>query len=174
MYVNPVASGGITMGLLATLKINDHIELRVNPQLIIGGSKYIDYTLKSVKPGEQTQHQQILPSTLVSLPAHFKLNSDRIENFRLYILGGVKFDFDLSSNSTSRNAEDLVKLNAADFGLEAGLGVNIYLPFVTVSPEIKFSYGISNLHKLDNGLKYSNVLDKLRSRMIVFSIHLED
>ena len=174
MYVNPVASGGITMGLLATLKINDHIEFRANPQLIIGGSKYIDYTLKSVKPGEQTQHQQILPSTLVSLPAHFKLNSDRIENFRLYILGGVKFDFDLSSNSTSRNADDLVKLNAADFGLEAGLGVNIYLPFVTVSPEIKFSYGISNLHKLDNGLKYSNVLDKLRSRMIVFSIHLED
>ena len=174
MYVNPVASGGITMGLLATLKINDHIELRANPQLIIGGSKYIDYTLKSVKPGEQTQHQQILPSTLVSLPAHFKLNSDRIENFRLYILGGVKFDFDLSSTSTSRNADDLVKLNAADFGLEAGLGVNIYLPFVTVSPEIKFSYGISNLHKLDNGLKYSNVLDKLRSRMIVFSIHLED
>ena len=174
MYVNPVASGGITMGLLGTLKINDHIELRANPQLIIGGSKYIDYTLKSVKPGEQTQHQQILPSTLVSLPAHFKLNSDRIDNFRLYILGGVKFDFDLSSNSTSRNADDLVKLNAADFGLEAGLGVNIYLPFVTVSPEIKFSYGISNLHKLDNGLKYSNVLDKLRSRMIVFSIHLED
>jgi len=174
MYVNPVASGGITMGLLATLKINDHIELRANPQLIIGGSKYIDYTLKSVKPGEQTQHQQILPSTLVSLPAHFKLNSDRIDNFRLYILGGVKFDFDLSSNSTSRNADDLVKLNAADFGLEAGLGVNFYLPFVTVSPEIKFSYGITNLHKLDNGLKYSNVLDKLRSRMIVFSIHLED
>ena len=174
MYVNPVASGGITMGLLGTLKINDHIELRANPQLIIGGSKYIDYTLKSIKPGEQTQHQQILPSTLVSLPAHFKLNSDRIENFRLYILGGVKFDFDLSSTSTSRNADDLVKLNAADFGLEAGLGVNIYLPFVTVSPEIKFSYGISNLHKLDNGLKYSNVLDKLRSRMIVFSIHLED
>ena len=174
MYVNPVASGGITRGLLGTLKINDHIELRANPQLIIGGSKYIDYTLKSVKPGEQTQHQQILPSTLVSLPAHFKLNSDRIDNFRLYILGGVKFDFDLSSTSTSRNADDLVKLNAADFGLEAGLGVNIYLPFVTVSPEIKFSYGISNLHKLDNGLKYSNVLDKLRSRMIVFSIHLED
>ena len=44
----------------------------------------------------------------------------------------------------------------------------------TVSPEIKFSYGITNLHQLDRGLKYSNVLDKLQSRMIVFSIHLED
>jgi len=70
MYVNPVASGGITMGLLATLKLNDHIEFRANPQLIIGGSKYIDYKLKSVKPGEQTEQKQILPSTLVSLPAH--------------------------------------------------------------------------------------------------------
>jgi len=174
MFVNLLSSGGITMGLLATLKINDHIELRANPQLIIGGSKYIDYTLKSVKPGEQTQQQQILPSTLVSLPAHFKLNSDRIGNFRLYILGGAKLDFDLSSNSTSRNADDLVKLRAADFGLEAGLGLNFYLPFVTVSPEIKFSYGLTNLHQLDRGLKFSNVLDKLQSRMIVFSIHLED
>jgi hypothetical protein len=48
------------------------------------------------------------------------------------------------------------------------------LPFVTVSPEIKISYGLGNIHQLDPALKYSNVLERIQSRMLVFSIHLED
>lgn len=89
-------------------------------------------------------------------------------------MAGVKFDMDLSSNSAARNADDMIKLKRNDFGLETGIGFNFYLPFVTVSPEIKISYGLSNIHQPDPALKYSNVLDKIQSRMIVFSIHLED
>ncbi len=81
---------------------------------------------------------------------------------------------DLSSNSSSRNAEDLVKLKGTDYGIEAGIGFNFYFPFVTFSPELKFSNGLSNVHSRDANLKYSNTLDKLQSRMIVLSIILED
>ncbi len=174
LSVVPGSSGGIAMGLLATLRLSDHFEARVNPQLVIGGSKYISYTLGKTKPGEAAFQKQILPSTLVSFPFQIKFNSDRIDNFRTYLMGGIKFDMDLSSNSAIRNADDILKLKKYDFGLEAGIGFNFYLPFVTVSPEIKISYGLSNIHQLDPSLKYSNVLDKIMSRMIVFSIHLED
>ncbi len=170
MSVEPGASGGIALGLLATLKLNDYYELRVNPQLIIGGSKYFTYiTNYPIRVEKKT-----LPSTIVSFPIHFKFNSDRLNNFRTYLLGGVKFDMDLASNSAARNAEDLVKLKKNDFALEAGIGFNFYLPFVTVSPEIKFSYGLTNIHARDPNLKYSNVLEKLQSRMITISLHLED
>jgi hypothetical protein len=111
---------------------------------------------------------------MMSFPLQIKFNSDRIDNFRAYLLGGVKFDIDLSNSATSRNAEDIVKIKKYDVGLEAGIGINLYLPFVTISPEIKISYGLSDIHKTDPALKYSNVFDKLQSRMIVFSIHLED
>ncbi|MBN8720167.1 MAG: PorT family protein [Sediminibacterium magnilacihabitans] len=172
--VIPGSSGGIAMGLLATLRLTDHFEARANPQLVIGGSKFLSYTLGITKPGEASFQKQILPSTLVSFPFHIKFNSDRIGNFKTYLLCGFKFDMDLSSNSAVRNADDIIKLKKYDFGLEAGMGFNFYLPFVTVSPEIKISYGLSNIHQLDPTLKYSNVLDKIQSRMIVFSIHLED
>jgi hypothetical protein len=172
--VIPGSSGGIAMGLLATLRLADHFEARANPQLVIGGSKFLSYTLGITKPGEASFQKQILPATLVSFPFHIKFNSDRIGNFKTYLLGGFKFDMDLSSNSAVRNADDIIKLKKYDFGLEAGMGFNFYLPFVTVSPEIKISYGLSNIHQLDPALKYSNVLDKIQSRMIVFSIHLED
>lgn len=174
LVVNPGASGGITLGLLATGRLNEHFQIRANPQLIIGGAKYFNYTLGSIRTGESITQRQILPSTLISLPISIKFNSDRIRNFRTYLLGGFRFDKDLSSNSAARNAEDMIKLSGNDFAAEIGIGFSFYLPFVTVSPEIKFSYGLRNLHLKDNALKYSSVLDKIQSRMISFSIHLED
>ena len=174
MSAEPGSSGGIAMGLMATARLSDHFQVRVNPQLIIGGAKYIAFTLGKSKPGESIIQNQVLPATLVSLPIQVKFNSDRIGNFRTYLLGGLKFDTDLSSNSSLRNADDLLKLKRTDFGFEIGMGFNFYLPFVTVSPEIKISNGLSNIHQLDPALKYSNTLDQVLSRMVVFSIHFED
>ena len=174
MRVEPGSSGGIALGLLGTLRLTKRFEARFNPTLIIGGAKYFTYWLKYPGPGEPSVQKKTLPSTIVSLPFQFKFNSDRIDNFRVYVLGGLKFDTDLASNSTARNAEDLVKLKKYDYGVELGIGFNFYLPFVTVSPELKISDGLSNIHSRDPSLKYSNVLDKLQSRMIVFTINLED
>jgi hypothetical protein len=174
MVTEPGSSGGVALGLMGTLRIDDHFQFRVNPQLIIGGSKYISYNLTHTKPGESSFQKQVLPSNIVSFPFQVKFNSDRIGNFRTYMLGGVKYDIDLASNSTARNADDIIKLNRYDFGIEAGIGFNFYLPFVTISPELKISNGLTNLHHLDPALKFSNVLDKIQSRMIVFSIHFED
>ncbi|MFN4007441.1 MAG: outer membrane beta-barrel protein [Chitinophagaceae bacterium] len=172
--VEPGASGGIALGLLATLRINHRFELRANPQLILGGSRSFTYTLPKPALGEQPLVTKVLPSTIVSFPVHFKFNSDRIDNFRFYMLGGLRYDIDLASNSAARNAEDLIKLKKNDYGVEVGIGFNFYLPFVTVSPEIKFYNGMSNIHSRDAALKYSSVLDQLNSRMIMFSLHLED
>ena len=174
LVVEPGSSGGINMGLMTTGRLGEHFQIRANPQLIIGGARSIRYQLGSTRPGEGSTQIQSLPSTLVSFPFHLKFSSDRIGNFRTYLIGGFRYDIDLSSNSTARNADDLIKLRRNDFGLEAGIGFNFYLPFVTVSPEIKISYGLSNMHQTDVALKYSNVLDKIQSRMVVFSIHLED
>jgi hypothetical protein len=174
LVAEPGSSGGIAMGLMATARLSDHFQVRVNPQLIIGGAKYISYTLGKTKAGEPSVQNQSLPSTLVSFPLQLKFNSDRIGNFRTYLLAGIKYDTDLSSNSSARNVDDIVKLKRNDLGYELGLGFNFYLPFVTVSPEIKISNGLSNIHQLDPNLKYSNVLDRILSRMVVFSIHFED
>ncbi|HMZ45972.1 MAG TPA: outer membrane beta-barrel protein [Chitinophagaceae bacterium] len=170
LSVQPGASSGISLGLLGTLKLNYCWEFRFNPQLIIGGSKHFIY--QKNYPVEEVK--KTLPSTIVSFPFQFKLNSDRLNNFRTYVLFGAKYDIDLASNSSARNAQDMVKLKKSDFALEAGIGFNFFLPFVTISPELKFSYGLSNIHSRDPALKYSNVFDKIQSRMISLSIHLED
>jgi hypothetical protein len=174
LSVEPGASGGIALGLLGTLKLDERFQLRFNPQLIVGGSKFFTYTLKYPTVDEGTVVKKTLPSTIVSFPFQVKFNSDRIDNFRVYMMAGLKMDIDLASNSAARNAEDLVKLKKYDYGYECGVGFNIFLPFVTLSPELKVSNGLSNIHSRDPSLKFSSVMDKIQSRMISFSILLEE
>ena len=173
LSVEPGSSGGFSAGLLATLKLTNRFEFRASPQLIVGGARYFTYTLKYPNSNEAEVEKKTLPSTIFTLPLQVKFNSDRIDNFRVYMLGGLTADMDLASNSNERNAEDLIKLKKNDYAMEAGVGFNFFLKFVTLSPELKVHYGLTNIHDRDKDLKYSNVLANLQSRMIVFSINIE-
>ena len=112
-------------------------------------------------------------SVIFTFPLQIKFNGDRIGNFRVYMLGGGFTQLDLAANARARRAEDLVKLEKADYGVEIGMGFNFYFPSFILSPEVKISNGLRSLHSRDENLKYSNVIDRIQSRMIVFSIHLE-
>jgi hypothetical protein len=88
-------------------------------------------------------------------------------------MAGIKADIDMASNARAKRAEDLVKIEKHDFGPEFGIGFNFFFESFIFSPEIKISNGLRNLHARDENLNYSNVFDKIQSRMIVISIHLE-
>lgn len=173
LTAEPGAKGGVALGFLATFKLSKRWEFRLNPNLIIGGAKYFEYTLSNPQPGESLVEKKTLPSSIFTFPLQFKFNSDRIDNFRVYMMGDVYFSTDLMSNAGNRNAEDLIKLKKGDYGIETAIGFNFYLKFVTLSPELKFTYGIADVHARDPDLKYSSVFDKLQTRMITFSLNIE-
>jgi len=170
--VSPVSKGGFGLGLLGTLRLVPHLEVRINPQLIFA-ARGINYYMKYPLIGDSSWQQKTVESIYASIPLQLKFSSDRIGNFRVYILGGIKYEFDLASNSQSRRAEDLIKLNKSSIGYEAGLGFHFYFPSFIFSPEIKVSNSFGSVHSKDPNLIYSNVVDRIQARMIVFSIHLE-
>ena len=173
LTAEPGSSGGVALGFLGTLNLSRRFELRLNPNLVIGGSKYFTYTLKNPRPGEALTQKKTLPSSIFTFPVQLKFNSDRIDNFRVYLMLDGYVASDLMANAGNRNAEDLIKLKRNDYGIETGIGFNFYMKFVTLSPELKFTYGMANLHARDPNLKYSSVFDKLQSRMITFSLNIE-
>jgi Outer membrane protein beta-barrel domain len=174
LTAEPGKSPGYSVRLMATARLSRRFELRFNPGLILGIDRAFTYTLGSRELYEEPVVTKTIQSNIATFPLHIKFNSDRIHNFKVYMLAGVKYDIDLASNAGSRNADDLVKLAPTDFGAEVGIGFNFFLPFVTVSPEIKFSNGFRNLHVRDPDLKYSAALDQLNSRMVFFTLHLEE
>ena len=175
MAINPENAGGIGLAGIHTYRISPRFEVRaIFPQLLFS-YKNLTYHLKHPDPAkeEQAVMNKKIESILLGLPVHLKFRSDRINNFRVYMFGGAKVEYDLASNARSKRAEELVKLQKMDFGIEAGIGFNFYFPVFILSPEIKISNGISNSHVRDASLKFSNTIDQLNSKMVVFSLIFE-
>jgi hypothetical protein len=166
-------SNRIHLGIMANLQLTRHLDLRAYPLNLIFSEKVFGYTQKLPSETSSTSEKQSVESIVMSFPFQVRLKSDRINNFRVYTLAGMKYDFDLASNSGARNSDNIVKVNKTDYGLEGGIGFQFFFPYFILSPEIKFSYGLSNVHSRDESLRYSNVIDKMNSRMILFSLHFE-
>jgi hypothetical protein len=175
MSVYPENAGAIGLAGMHNLRLSPRFELRaIFPQLLFS-YKNLTYNLKHPDPAkeEQAVMTKRVESILVGLPVHIKFNSDRIGNFRVYMFAGGKAEYDLASNARAKRAEELVKLKSLDLGVEAGIGFNFYFPVFILSPEIKISNGLTNTHSRDPNLKFSSVIDKLNSRMVVFSLIFE-
>jgi hypothetical protein len=171
----PGNTPGISLRLVAALNMSHRFELRFNPGLIFT-DRPILYKLNPNYPGDADQGYNVkksVESIITTFPLDIKFKSDRIGNFRVYMLGGVKADIDLASNAKKRKADDQVRIGKYSYGIEGGIGFSFYRKSVTVSPELKISNGINNLHDRNPVLSYSRFIDRIQSRMIIFTIHLE-
>lgn len=172
LVAEPTNSGGLSLGLSATARISNRFQARFNPQLFFM-ERNIYYKMTQPNNNNETEVIKKVESVTMSFPVQIKFQSDRIGNFRVYTMAGFKADIDMASNARAKRAEELVKIEKNDYGPELGVGFNFFFPSFIFSPEIKISNGIRNIHARDENLRFSNVFDRIQSRMIVFTIHLE-
>ena len=175
MAIESINSTGINLAWMVNLNLNNHFDIRTYPLNLTFSEKAFEYTLTypDIPGGEEKLTIKKVSSITLSLPIQLKFSSDRIDNFKVYTIGGVKFDYDLAANAGKANGEQLIKLNKFDYGIEGGIGFHFYYPFFVLTPEIKVSWGLSNLHSRNPDLKFSSNIDKINSRMITFSLMVE-
>ena len=165
--VQPGWGTGFHIGILGDLKLTNFVDLRFIPTIIFT-EKYLT-TTNAVR----VEEKKTIESIYAHLPVQLKFKSDRIGNFRFYGIAGAKFDYDLSSNARSRRTDEFLKVKAMSLGGEVGIGFEFYYPNFIFSPEIKIGHSFVNEHAPDNTIPLSNTIDKLSSKMIMFTIHLQ-
>ena len=170
MDVESINNAGINLAWLVNVRMSDHFDLRVHPLDLTFSEKAFLYRENYA---EDSSIEKKVQSITLSFPLQIAFSSDRIGNFKVYTLAGARLDYDLASNAGARKAEDLIKLKRSDVSVELGLGFHIYFPYFVLSPELKLSSGLINLHARDPDLRYSNVIDKINSKMITFSLTVE-
>ena len=161
-------TGRIHLGIMANYQLSKKFDLRFYPLNLVFSEKKLDYLMK-----DNAVENQRAESIVMSFPLQIRLKSDRINNFRVYTLAGAKYDFDLASNAGSRNTDNMLKIKKNDYGVEGGIGFQFFMPYFILSPEIKFSYGLANIHARDTELIFSNVVNRMNTRMLMFSLHFE-
>lgn len=189
--INPINNLYFNFGLLATMKLKNNLYLRTNPTFLNIGSKNLAYFKTSSTP---TLKEKInLSSSIIHLPIALKFQSDRYNGFRFsnfmrhYIIFGGKVDFDLSSKNAVKirsippvtTVSTLTPsypsvLKSTDLGAEIGIGLSLYFRYFTLSPEIKYSHGLRDMHKTSTSNTLLNNIDKVSANYVFFTLHFEN
>lgn len=165
--VTPVWTPGFTMGIETNMRITENLDLRFTPQLTLTSR-----TLVYERPAGRVDQFEV-EATFIEFPLYIKFKTNRINNFRAYILAGGKYVYDISNKIQAENANDYpVKFGANDAQIEAGFGMDFYLPYFKFSTQIKGSFGMVNLHYPENNL-YNQSIEGLYARGIFLTVLFE-
>lgn len=173
--VESIQSTGINLAWLVNFHITNHLDIRTYPLNLVFTEKAFQYRLKYPDrfAKEDSLTTRKIQGITLAFPLQVKFSSDRINNFKVYMLGGGKLEYDFAANAGEKNAEKLMKLNKLDYGIEAGIGFHFYFPVFVLSPELKLGWGLKNVHSRDENLKFSNVIDQIKSRTLTLSLIIE-
>jgi hypothetical protein len=160
---------GFNLGIITNLKIGDYFDFRFLPTLSFS-ERNINY-LKTSRVADFTQRS--VQSVFVEMPFQMRYKSAPFHDKRLFVIAGLKYSFDVASDSRTKQAESLVKIAPSDFSFEYGAGIQIFFPFFIFSPELKISQGFGNTLIYNKALPESTVLDKILSRTFTISFHFE-
>ncbi|BDS11964.1 type IX secretion/gliding motility protein PorT/SprT [Aureispira anguillae] len=166
--VNATYGPGFHIGFIANFGLNKYFDFR----LLAPTVSFADKTLSYQMVYDGTVDKKV-ESVFLEFPIYFRYKSEPYNDVRLFVIAGIKYSMDLSSNSNTRQANEMVQLDAHDLAVELGLGFQIFFPYFILSPEVKFSYGLRNLHDQNQQLVFSSVIDKLFSRGFSISLHFE-
>lgn len=166
--VNALYGPGFNLGIVANVKLGKNFDFRFLLPTLSFADRRLEYDLTN-----GTKIEKKIESVFIEFPIHFRYKSEPYQDFRVFFVAGVKYSIDLASNSKSRKADNLVKLQRHDLAVEFGLGFQVFFPYFVLSPEIKFSYGVLDLHARDQSLSFSSTIDQLFSRGFAISLHFE-
>jgi len=171
---------GFAIGLIADARLAQYVRLRFTPNISFG-TRRIEYTLATADRDSFKIFQKTVESVFLIFPLEVKVQSKRMGNFGAYVVGGGGYTLDLSARKKAGSSytggganqlDDNVKLKRDDFFYSAGAGTDFYLQYFKLALELKLLIGTRNLLKAENSV-FTNSLDKIRSRMVVFSITFE-
>lgn len=161
---------GFAIGFITRYSFNEHVELRSTP-LLSFTDKMIKYEYQDITQNTEKQVQ----NTAVDIPLSFKLKSDRIADFRLYLTGGVKYSFNINKKPNQTDVGPLdrklqIVRNYASY--EAGIGCDIYFEYFKLSPELKLANSFGDVLQHEQH-PYAIPLSKLFLHTIMFSLNFE-
>lgn len=174
----PSYSLGFSVGVIGDMYLNPYFNLRFAPTIHFGDKRFV-FRNPDLEDSEDestvSMYATSVRSNYLTFPLDIKYSALRINNYRPYLIGGIYGAFDLG-----RKKGNPILLKGADFGVEFGIGCDIYLPFFKLCPELKFSFGLVDLLEKDRSdltdetlIKYPSALSKATSRMVILTFNFE-
>ena len=170
------SNGGFTLGVVTSININQNFKIRfVLPSLSFQESElvYTYFQQPTLKPKQ-------LNTVYLDFPVLLKFRTNRIKNFAVYGIVGLRYGINMQSqigvdNGGEAEEEQIIILKKYDFGSEIGGGVDLFLEYFKLGIELKLGSGMRNIHytKAGEETKFDNAIESLKSRVWTLSFTFE-
>jgi len=168
--VEPKGAMGFNLGIVSDVRLGEHFNLRFIPGIsFVGRSMEYTFIERDTLP---VVYDKVVNSVYIEIPLYFKFRSRRINNWRVYILGGGKVLFDMATKEEVQSDEIILKMKREDYTWDLGVGVDFYLEYFKMSTEVKMSFGLNNL-LVEDQTAFTNSIQSLKSKTFLFSIYFE-
>lgn len=168
---------GFALGIITDFRLHQYIRLRFTPNISFA-SRSLEYKLENAKRDSTKEYKKSVESTFLIFPLELKLQSKRLDNFGAYVILGGGYSMDLVSKKKpvssggANQLDEAVQLKRDDFFYSGGAGVDFYLQYFKLGLELKVLQGTKNLKQPLNNI-FTNSLEKINSKMVIFSITFE-
>ncbi len=161
---------GLNVSIVGNMKLGEYFDFRFLPGFSFVGRKFF-----YVNAADEVEQVKRIESVLVQAPFQVRFKSEPFHDMRVFVLAGAKYTYDVASNARIRNeqADRIIRISPHDYAVEVGAGMQFFLPFFILSPEIKYSQGIGNILIYNSKLAQSTVIEKVFSRTFTISLHFE-
>lgn len=179
-------------GLIGKWRLNDYLDLRVEPGLQFAqrqltfntqsNDQYAAGTLTNppFTPIPLTENDKVreIKSTLVDVPVLLELHGQRWYNSRPYVAAGVNYVVNLQSNSSSEddNLQQVFRSTTHNFAWSAEMGIQFYFNKFKLTPGIRGTFFMNNEKVADNATTppyWSAAVSTLQTRAIMFVLKFE-
>jgi Outer membrane protein beta-barrel domain len=157
---------GVNMHMVTNLKLGEYFDFRFLP-----GFSFAQRGLEFTSVADSKVIERKIESVFFELPFHIRFKSDPYKDKRLFVVAGLKYSYDVQTNSKSRKS--LIRIAPHDFQYEVGVGMQMFYPYFIFSPEIKFSRGLGNLLIYDKSQNEARVLENVVSQIFTISFNFE-
>ncbi|MDB5019760.1 MAG: hypothetical protein JWQ28_887, partial [Pedobacter sp.] len=129
--IAPKRTPGFGIGFVVNNRLNRNMDLRLTPTLVFSDRQLQYVYANNQNDSVNNNITQKIQSTMVDFPLSLKIKSDRRKNYRAYLVGGLKYSMDITSDKKTSNEGksviDMVIQNRKNFvSYEAGLGLDLY------------------------------------------------
>lgn len=174
-YITVDEAIGFNIGLIVDYRLHENINVRFEPGLSSNTKKLTYNSLAPLTAGFTRE----ISGTYLRLPFLLKLSTNRLDNMRPYIIGGVSYDYNFSSNENNvddNQSGQQFRMKTNNFMYEVGLGVDLYLPYFKFSPSIRGVFALSNELVKDNfaGSLYTDPIDFFGTRGVFLVLTFEN
>lgn len=161
---------GYNINIISNLRLHEHVDLRFTPGFA-ATVRNLHFDLRNPLTDQRETITRQIESSYVQFPLHLKFKSIRIDNYRLYVMGGIRYANDLASKAKVVD-DGLFKLQRHTADYEVGFGADFYFEYFKFSPQIRASWGLSNLLVQDGTLPV-NAFNGLYNRALLINFTFE-